>query len=91
VILSADHGWHDRPDSPVNAALVAAPLSGMSQPQASVDGPALLVGVMGTVGTVTALTQGEWLWAAIISSGSIVAELLVVLARRRRARRAQNP
>lgn len=50
-----------------------------------------MLGVMGTVGAVTAPTQGEWLWAAIIFLGSIMAELLVVLARRRRARRDQNP
>ncbi|MGY1624008.1 hypothetical protein ACI789_17565 [Geodermatophilus sp. SYSU D00965] len=45
---------------------------------------------MGTVGAVTALTQDAWLWGAVIVLGSIVAELLVVLARRRRARRAQT-
>jgi hypothetical protein len=63
----------------------------MNHPQASVDRPAVLLGVVGTGGAVTAVTQGEWLWAGIILLGSIVAELLVVLARRRRARSAQIP
>jgi hypothetical protein len=59
----------------------------MSRRRQPVDPPALLLTVVGTVGGVTASTQGEWLWAAVIFLGSIVAEVLVVLARRRRARR----
>ncbi|MGY1590869.1 hypothetical protein ACI79D_02715 [Geodermatophilus sp. SYSU D00708] len=63
----------------------------MNRPQAAVDWPLLLLGVVGTVGVVTALTQDAWLWGAVIFLGSVVAELLVVLARHRRARRAQTP
>jgi hypothetical protein len=55
----------------------------MTHPKASIDGPAVLLGVVGTGGAVTALVQDEWLWAAIIFVGSVVAELLLVLARRR--------
>ncbi len=59
--------------------------------QASVDWPVVLLGAVGTAVAVTALMQGEWLWAAIVFLGSIVAELVLVLARRRRARHAQTP
>jgi hypothetical protein len=90
VILQTDHNWHDPPHSSGTAAS-AAPVNRMTQPRASVDWPLLLLGAMGTGGAVTALIQDEWLWGAIIFLGSIVAELLVIVARRRRARRAQTP
>ncbi|MFW3169586.1 hypothetical protein [Geodermatophilus sp. CPCC 206100] len=61
----------------------------MTSPQASVDGPGVVLGVVGTGGAVTALVQDEWLWAAVIFLGSIAAELILVLARRRRGRRAR--
>jgi uncharacterized membrane protein YjjP (DUF1212 family) len=57
----------------------------MNQSQASIDWPAVLLGVVGTGGAVIAVLDGEWLWAAIIFLGSIMAGLLVVLTRRRRA------
>jgi hypothetical protein len=63
----------------------------MTQSRASVDWPAVLSGAVGAGGSVFALTLGEWLWAAIIFLASILAELLVVLARRRRARGTQIP
>jgi uncharacterized membrane protein YjjP (DUF1212 family) len=66
-------------------------MAGMTHPQASVDWPVMLLGAMGTGGAVTALIQDEWLWVAIIFLGSTLAELLLVLARRRRARHAHTP
>lgn len=64
----------------------------MNQPEASVYWPAVLVGGAVTIGAVTALALGEWLLAGILFVGSIVAEVLVVLARRLwRARRARTP
>ena len=62
----------------------------MADPQTSVDWPAVLLGAVGTLGAVIALIQGAWLWAGVIFLGSIVAELLVVLVRRRKLRRAQT-
>lgn len=59
----------------------------MSRPRERVDRPAVVLGAVGTVGAVVALTLGEWLWAAVVFVGSIVVELLLVLARRQRARR----
>jgi uncharacterized membrane protein YjjP (DUF1212 family) len=58
------------------------------RPPAAVDWVAVLLGVIGSVGAVIALLEGAWLWAVTFFVGSIVVELLVVLARRRRARRA---
>ncbi len=66
-------------------------MAGVTHPQASVDWPVVLLGAASTAVAVTALMQGEWLWAASIFVGSIVAELLLVLARRRRARHARTP
>jgi hypothetical protein len=66
-------------------------MAAMTASQTSVDWPAVSLGVVGVVGAVIALTQGAWLWAAVIFLGSIVAELLVVWARRRKPRRPQTP
>ncbi len=66
-------------------------MAGVTHPQASVDWPVVSLGAVGTGVAVTALIQGEWLWAAVVFLGSIVAELVLVLARRRRARHAQTP
>lgn len=63
----------------------------MNQPPPSIDWLAVLLGSAGTVGATIAAVSGEWLWAAIIFVGSIVVELLVVLARRRRERRPGTP
>ncbi len=64
-------------------------MTDVTHPTASVDWPVVVPGAVGTAVAVTALMQGEWLWAAIVFLGSIVAELVLVLARRRRARRAE--
>ena len=66
-------------------------MAGMTSPPASDDWPAVLLGGVGAGGAVIALIQNEWLLAAMIFLGSMVAELLVVLARRRQARRARTP
>jgi len=66
-------------------------MAGVTYPQASVDWPVVSLGAVGTAGAVTALIQDEWLWAVVIFVVSILAELLLVLARRRRAQRAQTP
>ncbi len=63
----------------------------MTHPPASVDWPVVVLGAVGTAVAVTALMQGEWPWAAIVFLGSIVAELVLILARRRRARHVQAP
>ena len=66
-------------------------MAGMTHSQASIDWPVVLLGAVGTGGAVTALVHDEWLWAAIIVLGSMLAELVLVLARRRRAQRAETP
>ena len=64
----------------------AATLDDMDQPQASVDWLGLALGFAGTVGALIAVFEGSWLWATVIFLASIIAELLVALVRRRRAR-----
>ncbi len=61
-----------------------------NRPDPPVDWLLLVLGAGGTVGAVVAWTLGEWLWASIVFGGSILAELLVAGARRRRARRGQS-
>ena len=80
-----------RAGSHPGAAQVAARLGSMNQPQASVDWLGLALGFVGTVGALIAVFQGSWPWAVIIFLASILAELLIALARRRRARRPLNP
>ena len=66
-------------------------MAAMPDPPTSVDWPAVSLGLIGTVGGVVELIQGAWLLAGVIFLGSIVTELLVVLLRRRKPRRAQTP
>ncbi len=57
----------------------------MTGPQESLDWPVVVLGVVGTGGAVAVLLQGRWLLAAGIFLASVVVELLLVWARRRRA------
>jgi hypothetical protein len=67
-----------------------APPAGTDRPPTSVDGLVVLLGVAGTVGAVVALMTGAGIWAIIVFVGSVLGQVLVVLAQRRADRRTRT-